>query len=293
MERFRYARAESVSHAVELLNEHGVTSRVLAGGTDLMLQLRQARSWPDRVVDISQIAELHEIWRRDDTIWVGAATTFSEVIESQLVLETAPLLTQAARQVGATQVRNMGTLGGNVVNAAACADSLPALVCLDALVHVKTPGEELLLPLAEFVTGPNRTILPSGALVTALSYKVPRQGSQSVFLKLGRRNAMAISRLTVACLGCLNGDGRICEVRLVPGSVTPRVQHLTAVEQLLMGKEPGEAVFDEAAQLAVKEVATVTGRRWSSPYKEPVLRTLVSRALAQVFALTAAERRSM
>jgi CO/xanthine dehydrogenase FAD-binding subunit len=293
MQRFRYARAESVSQAVELLNERDVISRVLAGGTDLLLQLRQARSWPDRVVDISQIATLHQIVRRDDTVWIGAATTFSEVIESQVVMETAPLLLQVARQVGATQVRNMGTLGGNVVNAAACADSLPALVCLDTSVHVTTPSGEFSHQLADFVTGPNRTCLPAGALVTALSYVVPPEGSRSVFVKLGRRNAMAISRLTIACLGRLDADGRIAEARLAPGSVTPRVQRLAAVEQFLVGKQPTRTNFDEAAGLAVKEVARITGQRWSSPYKEPVLQTLASRALAQVFGVSMDERRSV
>ena len=141
MERFIYLRAVDVQHAAALLREPGIRSRVLAGGTDLVLMARGDRNMCDRVVDISLIPELHRISREADTVTIGAAATFSEVIESPIVNETAPVLVQACRQVGAVQIRNMGTLGGNVANAAACADSLPALVCLDAVARILTPSE--------------------------------------------------------------------------------------------------------------------------------------------------------
>ena len=283
MERFGYTRAASIAEAVTLLNEPGVRSRPLAGGTDLVLITRAEPSLCDRVVDITQIPDLHHITLDGDRVVIGAAATFSEVIESQIVSQTAPVLTQACRQVGATQIRNMGTLGGNVANAAACADSLPALVCLDAVARVLTPQGEHEWPVAELVRGPNRTLIPAGGLLVSLSYPIPLPGSKSVFLKLGRRNAMAISRLTVAALGRLDGAGRIAQARLVPGSATPQVCHFRVVEDSLIGQVPNRDLYQSAARLAADEMTRLSGRRWSSEFKEPTLIAMTARALAQVF----------
>jgi nicotinate dehydrogenase FAD-subunit len=286
MERFGYRRAATVDEAVALLNEAGFKSRPLAGSTDLLLQIRHDPGLCDRVVDIALIPELHRIERRGDWVSIGAAATFSEVIESRLVAETAPLLADACRQVGAVQIRNMGTLGGNVANAAACADSLPALVCLDAIARVRTPQGEEDLPVSELVTGPNRTRLPQGGLLVRLSYPVPAAGSRGAFLKLGRRNAMAISRLTVAALGRAE-DGVIAEARLVAGSATPHIARLTAVEERLLGQAPGAELYQAAAGRAADEMIRQAGYRWSSEFKVPALTALVARALAQVFSTEA------
>jgi xanthine dehydrogenase iron-sulfur cluster and FAD-binding subunit A len=284
MKRLTYARAGSIGEALKLLNVPGLRSRPLAGGTDLLLLLRERPEVCDRVVDISLLPELHGICREGERVTIGAAVTFSEVLESLTVCETAPVLAQACQQVGAVQIRNMGTLGGNVVNAAACADSLPALVCLDAVAKVVTPEGEFERPVAELVVGPNRTLLTPGSLLVSLSYEVPAPGSRSVFLKLGRRNAMAISRLTVAALGRLDAGERIVEARLVPGSATPRIRRFSRVEALLLGQKPEDGLFAMAAGAAAAEMTERSGRRWSSAYKEPALVALVARALRYVFA---------
>jgi CO/xanthine dehydrogenase FAD-binding subunit len=284
MERFGYVRAASIAEAVTLLNEPGVRSRPLAGGTDLVLLTRAEPFLCDRVVDISLIPDLHRIYQNDDCVTIGAAATFSEVIESPIVSQTAPVLTQACRQVGAMQIRNMGTLGGNVANAAACADSLPALVCLDAVARVVTPQGEREWLVSELVRGPNRTIIPAGGLLVSLRYQVPPPGSRSVFIKLGRRNAMAISRLTVAALGRLTSrDGRIAEARLVLGSATPQICRFKVVEDSLIGHVPSQGLYQVAARLAADEMTRLAGRRWSSEFKEPTLIAMTVRALAEVF----------
>ena len=283
MEKFGYVRASSVAEAVRLLNEPGRRSRPLAGGTDLVLLTRLEAGVCDRVVDISLVPEMHRIEQDGERITIGGAATFSEVLENELVNRTAPVLAQACRLVGATQIRNMGTLGGNVANAAACADSLPALICLDAAARIATPAGEETRLVSEWVRGPNRTLIPAGGLLVSLSYPMPPAGSRSAFLKLGRRNAMAISRLTVAALGRLDETGRIAEARLVPGSATPHICRFTPVEESLIGQKPEPALYQAAAQLAVEEMTRRTGRRWSSEFKEPVLKALTARALARVF----------
>jgi CO/xanthine dehydrogenase FAD-binding subunit len=283
MDRISYARAENSAHAVALLNEPGVRARVLAGGTDLVLLMREELDLCDRLVDVTLIPELHAIRREGDRVIIGAGANFSEIVESPLVNETAPALADACHSVGATQIRNMGTLGGNVANAAACADSLPALVCFDAVAHAQTPDGALQWPVSDLVIRPNQTKLPAGALLTALSYQIPPAGSRSVFLKLGRRNAMAISRLTVAALGRVDNAGRVAELRLVPGSATPQIRRFPKAEAALLGQFPTLERCREAARVAVAEMTEITGKRWSSEFKEPALESMVLRALVQVF----------
>jgi CO/xanthine dehydrogenase FAD-binding subunit len=288
MERFIYCRASSVPEALALLNEPGIRSRPLAGGTDLVLLLREPPPVCDRVIDISLIPELHRIHRRGNQVIIGASATFSEVIESELIQQTSPLLVQACQQVGAVQIRNMGTLGGNVANAAACADSLPALVCLDAAATLNSPDEERQIAISDLVLGPNRTLIPPGGLVTSLSYSIPPAGSRSIFIKLGRRTAMAISRLTIAVLGRLDESGRIAEARLVPGSATPQIRRFSVVERSLIGQLPTAQLIQKAAELTIEEMARLAGRRWSSEFKEPALTAITRRALTQVFLSPAA-----
>jgi CO/xanthine dehydrogenase FAD-binding subunit len=120
-------------------------------------------------------------------------------------------------------------------------------------------------------------------LLVTLSYPIPHPKSRSVFLKLGRRNAMAISRLTVAALGRLDPAGRITEARLVPGSATPQICRFKVVEESLIGEVPGRDLYQSAARLAADEMTRLSGRRWSSEFKEPTLIAMTARALAQVF----------
>ena len=283
MERFGYIRAESISEAVALLNEQGLKSRPLAGGTDILLQLRHDSGYCDRLVDISLIPDLHHIEQWDGWVHIGAASTFSDVLNNPIIISTAPVLAQACLSVGAVQIRNAGTLGGNVVNAAACADSLPALICLDAVACIFTPTGEQELPVSQLVIGPNRTILPPGGLLVSLNYPIPAVGSRSAFLKLGRRNAMAISRLTVAALGRLDVQNRIAEARLVTGSASPHIERLPVVEQALIGKQPSSELYQFAAKLTADEMIRLAGYRWSSEYKVPALTAMIERVLAQVF----------
>jgi CO/xanthine dehydrogenase FAD-binding subunit len=160
---------------------------------------------------------------------------------------------------------------------------LPALVCLDAVARVVTPQGEREWLVSELVRGPNRTIIPAGGLLVSLSYKVPPPGSRSVFIKLGRRNAMAISRLTVTALGRLDSTGRIAEVRLVPGSATPQICRFRVVEESLIGQMPSRDLYQSAARLTADEMTRLAGRRWSSEFKEPTLIAMTVRALAEVF----------
>jgi len=283
MERFAYCRAGSVQEALALLNDPNHKNRPLAGSTDLILLLRRKPDICDRVVDISLIPEMHHITRDGNDVIIGAACTFSEVISNPLIRETAPILAEACKTVGAVQIRNMGTIGGNVANAAACADSLPALVCLDATARVLTPKEEFNWTVSELVISPNKTRIPPGGLLVSFRYTIPPQGTRGAFLKLGRRNAMAISRLTVAALGRLDAEGRIVEARFVTGSAAPQICRFNDVEASLLGQIPTPGLMAAAGKLATEEMIKLSGYRWSSEFKVPALTAMTIRVLSRIF----------
>ncbi len=282
MPRFDYVRAHSIEHAVQLLAEPGHVSRPLAGGTDVLVYIRHEKPNFDRVVDITRVPELKVIERRGDEIVIGAAVTYTEAIESPLLQEVASCLVQACLTVGGPAIRNTGTLGGNVVNAAACADGVPPLVCLDAVAHLRSLTDSRSLPVSEFIQGANRTGIRPGELLTHFTFPIPPAGARQTFIKLGRRNAQAISRLSVAAAGRLDAAGRVDYVRLVPGAAMPSPRRIRAVEEMLLGQHPTEELLAEAGRKTAEAMIAVTGQRWSTEYKEIALQGLAERALQRV-----------
>ena len=287
MPRFDYVRASNVEEATRLLSEPGLVSRPLAGGTDLLVYIRASREKPpfDRVVDISRVPEMKAIELRDGEIIIGAAVTYTEAEESALLREFAVCLVEACLTVGGPAIRNTGTIGGNVINAAACADAVPALVCLEASAHIRSASFERSLPVTDLIEGPNRAGLGSGELLTHFSLPAPPRGALSSFTKLGRRNAQAISRLSVAAAGRLDSGGRVDYVRLATGAATPRSQRYPEVEAMLMGERPTDALLAEAGARTAEAMIGVTGRRWSTEYKEIAIQALAERTLRRVLCL--------
>ncbi len=282
MAKFDYVRPHSLDEAVHLLSEPGFASRPLAGGTDILVYIRQEKPWFDRLVDISRLPELRIIRETDGHIQIGASVTFSEAVESELLRRTVPFLAEACQNVGSPQIRNLGTLGGNIVNAAACADSLPPLVCLDAVAHLRSPQGERQVPVSELVTGPNRSQLQPGELLTHFSFVAPPPGVRSAFIKLGRRKAQSISRLSMAAMGHTSASGVIDFVRLAPGAAIPRTRRLEEVEALLLGTQPDAASLAEAGERVAELMIQIAGRRWSTEYKEIAIKALAERALRRV-----------
>ncbi len=282
MPRFDYVRAGSVAEALRLLAEPGLTSRPLAGGTDVLVYIRHEKPSFDRLVDISRVPEMKIIERRGDEVVVGGAVTYTEAAESPLLREVAACLVEACLTVGGPAIRNMGTLAGNVVNAAACADSLPPLTCLDAVVHLCSLAGERTMALSDFVLGPNRTAIRPGELLTHFSFAVPPDGTRQAFTKLGRRNAQAISRLSMAAIGRLDSQGCVDYVRLSPGAAMPVPRRFTEVEAMLLGQKPSDELLAAAGARSAEVMISVTGRRWSTEYKEVAIQALAERTLRRV-----------
>ena len=258
----------SLDQALMLLAQPG--AQVLAGGTDVLVQAR-LKTTPVRLVNISGLCELRGIHAEGDALAIGAGTCFTDLVSDERLQRNYPLLVTACRTVGSLQLRNRATVGGNIVNAAPCADSVPPLMVYGAEVELRTASERRRVPLESFITGGYRTQLQTGELLTRIILPPPPAGVLHPFyLQLGRRTAVNITRQSLTALFRLNAYGNIELCRLVDGAVFGKPQRLTAVEHALLGHSPVPEVIDNAAAVLETLVTDAIGGRWSAPYKIPV-----------------------
>ena len=286
MKPCHYVRVATIAEACGVLAEHGAEARVLAGGTDLLIAWRRVGAkLPRVIVDISCVSELAGITERDGYVTIGPLVTHTQLQDSALVQRAAPLLAVAAAAIGGPQIRNRGTIGGNVMNAATCADTVPPLITLDASVTLQSSTGVRELPLVNLFVKPYQTQARPDELLTAIRFPRLPASARSAFLKLGRRNALAISRLSVAAVLEFDPAGHVAAARIAPGAVFPTWRRMTSAEQMLVGEKPAAALLTAVGQKVSEEMIAETGRRWSTEYKEPVLAVLVRRALEQCAAV--------
>jgi xanthine dehydrogenase iron-sulfur cluster and FAD-binding subunit A len=282
MKPFDYIAAATIAEACNVLADRGADARELAGGTDLLIELRRGPTRaPPVVLDISGVAEMAGIVDANGTVTIGPLATHADLMRSDAVQKFAPLLGAAAATIGSPQIRARATVGGNIMNAAACADTVPPLIALGATVTLQSKADCRELALADLFVKPYETKARADELLTAVRFPKLGPGARSAFIKLGRRNALAISRLSVAVILEVGQDGKIIEARIVPGAAFPTWQRVTEAERMLLGEKPGEKLFAAAGKKVSEEMIKATGRRWSTEYKEPVLAVLVRRALEQ------------
>ena len=282
----QYHKPKNILEINELLSEFGSNAQIIAGGTDLLVEDRyQLKNRKEHWIDISGIPELKDIKEDDGRIHVGPMVTHTKIVHNSSINKCTPLLAEACRVIGSMQIRNRGTIGGNICNASPCADSIPALMLLDArLVIVSVAGEQV-LPIAEFFLKPYQTALKPGSWLKEIRIKKMDSNERFSFLKLGRRNAVAIARMSFAVIIKIKNNEIIEDTRFVPGSVFPIWRRVTEVEDFLRGKRATKEVFDQAGRIVSDIMIQNSGRRWSTPYKEPVVAALSSRVLSQAVGL--------
>ncbi len=277
----QFHKPESIEAAAQCLNQLPGEKKLIAGGSDLIVGLRvRQQPFPDHIIDISGIEHLRTISEDADEIVVGAGVTHDAIVHDPLINKYAPLLSDACRQIGSRQIRNRATIGGNICNASPCADSVPPLLALETEVRIISAGQEKIVPLNRFFKSPYRTILNEDELVSELRFKKLTGKQRSAFYKLGRRNAVSTARISVAVVLSIGDENTIGAVRIVPGSVFPVWQNADEAEQYLIGKTAEINHFQKAGELTAGQMIRLSGRRWSTPYKEPVVTALVKRTLA-------------
>ena len=280
MKSFEYIAPKDIMEACKLLAEFNIDAQILAGGTDVLIELHKPFAKPPKVIiDISRLLELKGIEEFDNSVSIKPLTTHTDIFQSKIVQQFAPLLRQAVSAIGSPQIRNRGTIGGNIINAAACADTVPPLMALGATVKLQSLEGERIVPIIDFFVKPYQTIATKNELLTEIRFPKLLDSMKSTFVKLGRRNALAISRLSVAAILQKNNSGLIQEARVVPGAAFPKWQRMTEAEELLVGQKPSKKLFIEAGKRVSEAMISFTGRRWSTEYKEQVIAVLVRRAL--------------
>jgi len=279
-----YAAPRSLDEAAELLRAANVT--ILAGGTDLMPQSKAGRfKFQPTLMNIRHIPELHGITQADGSVRIGALTTITELYTSALVRERFNALWQACDHFASDQIRNAGTIGGNICNASPAGDLLVPLLALDAKVVLASKPNGALttrtMPLADFFVAPGRTKRAAGELVTAVEIPLPPAGFVSEFFKFGTRPALDISMIAIG-LGATR-DGKILRnVRVAFGAVAPRPIRAPQTEAALEGKALDDATIETAATAALNDVHPISDVRGSDWYRRELVQNMLRRMLAHV-----------
>jgi CO/xanthine dehydrogenase FAD-binding subunit len=276
-----YIRPQSLSEALELLNEHGEDTKILAGGTDIMVDLRSGDLQAKCLLDVSRLDELRKIEAKDSELRLGAAVTISDLFESDTIAGVAPALKKAADKFASKQIRNVATIGGNVAHCSPCGDTIPPLLIHEAVAVVVNPEGQRNVTIEEMASGPYHCILRPNEIITHFILKPkPVETAFAEFQKIGRRQELAIARMSMASMVHKDENNTISFIRFALGSCTPTPHRFREIEDFLMGKAPNEKLLWEAGGLLAERMLEITGRRPSAGYKEPAIQGLFVRMMS-------------
>jgi carbon-monoxide dehydrogenase medium subunit len=275
-----YRSVTNLNDAIEILGERGERARIVAGATDLILEIeRGVRKGIDTLIDITRVPGLDQITQdEDEIIHLGPLVTHNHCVASKLVVERGFPLAQAAWEVGAPQIRNRGTVAGNLITASPANDTITPLLALGAKVTLKSKAGERVVPLDEFYTGVRRTVMHPDEILVDISFPAMRSNQRGTFIKLGLRRAQAISVVDVAIVLTFQ-DGRIEKAAITLGSVAPTILHAHAAESYLVGRKLDDASIEEASRLAEAAARPIDDVRSSADYRNEMVRVCTLRGL--------------
>ncbi len=278
-----YINAARIDEALEALAIHGPRARIVAGATDLILELeRGSRTGVDVLVDITRIPGLDHI-TLDEKGWIhlGPLVTHNHCVRSKLLREQAFPLAQAAWGVGAPQIRNRGTVAGNLITASPANDTITPLMALGAHLTLRSSKGERCLPLKDFYRGVRQTVMQPDEILVDIAFPAMREEQRGVFLKLGLRQAQAISVVNVAIILSLVGD-QVGSAVITLGAVAPTIIHAEEAEAFLRGEKLAEETVEEAARLAALAARPIDDIRGSAAYRREMVRVLTVRGLRAI-----------
>ncbi|WP_214659210.1 FAD binding domain-containing protein [Candidatus Formimonas warabiya] len=281
MKNFDYVHISSKAEALDVLDREGEKSCLVAGATNVMPFIRAEKLNNKTLINIRHLHELRFITEMEDKILIGPLTTIHDLEHAEIIEKYAPVLREAARNFADPTTRNSATIAGNIANASPAADTATPLLALNATVvaESKTRGERK-IPIGTFFKGVNKTALACDELITGIEVPKKAANSASTFIKLGLRNAMAISVVSVAA-GVEIEAGRIKEVNIALGSVAPTPVRAEQVEAFLAGKEISLKLLEEAAEKVNEDISPIGDVRASGEYRKMVAPVIVRRALAK------------
>ncbi len=277
--RTAYYSPSTIAEALDLLNTYRQRARLIAGGTDIILEVEQGkRPGVDVLIDITRIPGLDAVESDGETIRLGPLVTHNHVVGSQLLVEQALPLAQASWEVGAPQIRNRATVAGNLVTASPANDTISPLFVLNAQITLRSVSGERTVPISEFYTGLRRSVMRPDEMLTAISFPAMQPNQRGIFLKLGLRRAQAISVVNAAVLLTMDGD-TVTDAAIALGSVATTIIRTPAAEAALVGHSLTPEVIAEAARLAGATPSPIDDVRSTAEYRSEMVKVLVARAL--------------
>ena len=250
-----------------------------AGGTDLLVKMRNGLVQPRQLVCLEGIDDLKRVEDRGEEVFIGPCMTFTELLRNRLMRNHFPVLIKGLEVLGSPPIRNMGTIGGNIVTASPAGDTLPPLYVLGAEIELRKKDASRCLPLKDFIKGPGQTLLGPGEALTGILIRKRTDWNLHHYEKVGQRKALAIAIVSLAAVINLSEDGTVKEARLAWGSVAPTVVLSAEVEAMLVGNRLSRQVLEEAARVVRKRVEPIDDIRASSSYRRQVAGNLLLRLM--------------
>lgn len=272
---------ESLSEALDILSREGEEVKVISGGTDIIVQVLEGKKEPLALLDLHRLVALRYLREENGSIRIGPLTTHREVERSPIVRDCAAVLSEAAFIVGSPQIKNLGTIGGNVANASPVADAVPALMVLNAALTLSSRSGERRVPIMEFALGPGKSVLRPDELITDISFAKPGADEISFYERLGQRRLLSISKVGVAFKARVRG-GTMSKVEIALGAVAPRVIMAPRAAAHLEGRTYSEKVACEAGRIAEGESTAITDVRSTADYRNKMVGALLMKGLARV-----------
>jgi len=269
----------SIEQVLQLLEEYKSEAKVIAGGTDIIIALRNSKISPKILIDIAKIEELRKIQAIDNKIVIGAAVTYTQIVESDLFRESLYGLYKACKMVGSPQIRNKGTIGGNIANASPAADSIPPLIALGAILKIASIKGTREVLLEDYFS--DRTIhgIKEDELLISVEFENPKDDQILSFGKLGLRKALAISRITVSTLIGLDHEFNIENIRVASGSIGKYPMREPDVERALLGQKFNSDIIEMAVKSLQDSMDTRLKGRSTLPYKRRAVVSILEEAL--------------
>ncbi len=278
MNEFEYRAPKTLAEALADYSAHP-TAKLLAGGTDLIVQMRAGRKTPDLVLDIKRIAELNELgYDAAKGLTLGAAVPCHVIHNSVVVKREYPALSELAGIIGGTAIQGRASIGGNLCNSSPSADSTPLLIAMGAVCRIAGAKGERMVPVESFCTAPGRNVLEPGELLVSLLIPVKAKGTGSHYLRFIPRNEMDIAVVGAGVEVTLS-DGKIAAARVALAAVAPTPLFVTEAGAALVGKEPGAEAFEAAAQAARNAASPISDMRGTVEYRKHLCAVLTRRAL--------------
>jgi CO/xanthine dehydrogenase FAD-binding subunit len=278
--KFEYHDPPALDEACQIMAELKEKARPLAGGTDLLVNMRRGTVSPEHVISLGRIEELRGIYPSNGQLRLGACLTAAEIGQSKEVNDLINPLGSGANSLGSPLIRNLATIGGNLVTARPAADLPPPLMAYGASVVLKNSSGKRAVSLDNFFRGPGQTVMEPDELLTEITVETPPPYSGGGYIKLGARKTLITSIVNVAAFLSLDDrDGTITSARVVLGAVAPVPMRATSSEQVLLGEKPTDALFLRAGEAAAGDSKPIDDFRGSAEYRRAMVEVLTRRAL--------------